>query len=166
MPTTLLSDFGHAESVRLLVAHYFVVGLESEDRVLEEGLAAPVPVEQHREITLDVVLCELFRQLLEVQHGLSDFQAIVIDAVVRILCDAHLFSKKFNTSPEFGNGFKPTHEASAESSSLELCLARRRKTKSIALSKIVLAMVFLWWRGLMTGGLAVSRHLPPPFIET
>ena len=55
--------------------------------------------------SLDVVLCELFRQLLEVQHGLSDFQAIVIDAVVRILCDAHLFSKKFNTSPEFGNGF-------------------------------------------------------------
>ena len=101
----LLSDFGHAESVRLLVVHYFVVGLESEDRVLEEGLAAPVPVEQHREIPLDVVLCELFRQLLEVQHGLSDFQAIVIDAVVRILCDAHLFSKKFNTSPEFGNGF-------------------------------------------------------------
>ena len=42
--------------------------------------------------------------MLTVQHGLSDFQAIVIDAVVRILCDAHLFSKKFNTSPEFGNG--------------------------------------------------------------
>ena len=73
--------------------------------------------------------------MLTVQHGLSDFQAIVIDAVVRILCDAHLFSKKFNTSPEFGNGFKPTHEARGESSSLELCLARRRKTKVLSLSK-------------------------------
>ena len=38
------------------------------------------------------------------QHSLSDFQAIVIDAVVRILCDAHLFSKQFDTFPKIGNG--------------------------------------------------------------
>ena len=123
----LLSDFGHAKSMWLLVAHDLVVSLESEDRVLEEGLAAPVPVEQHREITLDVVLCELLWQLLVVQHCLRDFQAIIIDAVVCILCETHLVSKKRNAVFEFR-------------------YSRNRLVQSC------IGHINLWWRGLMTGG--------------
>ena len=98
-----------------------------QDRVLEEGLAAPVPVEQHREITLDVVLCELLRQLLVVQHSLRDFQAIIIDAVVCILCETHLVSKKRNAVFEFR-------------------YSRNRLVQSC------IGHINLWWRGLMTGG--------------
>ena len=36
---------------------------------------------------------------------------------------------------------EPTNEARAESNLFELCLARRRKTKSVALSNVVLGMV-------------------------
>ena len=36
---------------------------------------------------------------------------------------------------------EPTNEVRAESNLFELCLARRRKTKSVALSNVVLGMV-------------------------
>ena len=36
---------------------------------------------------------------------------------------------------------EPTNEARAKSNLFELCLARRRKTKSVALSNVVLGMV-------------------------
>ena len=66
----------------------------------------------------------------EKQHCLSNFQAIVIDTAVCILCQTQFLSKKRNAVPEFGYSRGPTNEVSAEPSSLELCLARRRKTKS------------------------------------
>ena len=78
----------------------------------------------------------------EKQHCLSNFQAIVINTVVCILCDAQFFSKQFDTFPKIGNGF-------------------------YSLVQCVIGHVFLWWRGLMTGGVREkTRHLPPPFKET
>ena len=101
----LLSDFGHAKSMWLLVAHDFVVGLESEDHVLEERKAATILVQECRQVIVDVSLRELFRQLFKKQHCLSNLQAIIINTVVCILCDAQFFSKQFDTFPKIGNGF-------------------------------------------------------------
>ena len=92
------------ESFGFLVAHYIVVGLETEDRVLEEREATTVLVQERRQIVVDVTLCELLRQLLEKQHCLSNLQAIIINTVVCILCDAQFFSKQFDTFPKIGNG--------------------------------------------------------------
>ena len=41
----------------------------------------------------------------EKQHCLSNLQAIIINTVVCILCDAQFFSKQFDTFPKIGNGF-------------------------------------------------------------
>ena len=93
------------ESFGLLVAHDIVVGLESEDRVLEEREAATVLVQECGQVVVDVCLRELLRQLIGKQHCLSNFQAIIINTAVCILCDAQLFSKLFDTFPKIGNGF-------------------------------------------------------------
>ena len=129
------------ESSRLLKPHHLVVGLQSENHVLEEGQAATVFVQECGQIVVDVRLCELIRQLFEEQHCLSNFQAIVIDTAVCILCQTQLFSKKRNAVPEFGYSRN--------------CLVQ-----------CIIGHGERGWRGLMTGGFAVSRHLPPPFIET
>ena len=129
------------ETSRLLKPHHLVVGLQSENHVLEEGQAATVFVQECRQIVVDVRLCELIRQLFEEQHCLSNFQAIVIDTAVCILCQTQLFSKKRNAVPEFGYSRN--------------CLVQ-----------CIIGHGERGWRGLMTGGFAVSRHLPPPFIET
>ena len=75
------------------------------------------------------------------QHCLSNLQAIVIDTAVSILCKTQLLSEKRNAVPEFG-------------------YSRDRLVQS------VFGHINLWWRGLMTGGVEKSRHLPPPFRET
>ena len=77
----------------------------------------------------------------EKQHCLSNLQAIIINTVVCILCQTQLFSEKRNAVTEFGYG-------------------RDR------LVQCIVGHGILGWRGIMTGGLAVSRHLPPPFKET
>ena len=64
-----------------------------------------------------------------------------IDTAVCILCQTQLFCEKRNAVPEFRYSRQPTNEARAESNLFELCLARRRKTKSVALSNVVLGMV-------------------------
>ena len=129
------------ETARLLKPHHLVVGLQSEYGVLEEGQAATVFVQECRQIVVDVRLCELLWQLFEKQHCLSNFQAIVIDTAVCILCQTLLLGKKRDAVPEFGYSRQPTNEVRAESNLFELCLARRRKTKSVALSNVVLGMV-------------------------
>ena len=99
-----LAHFWKHETVWLLKPNHLVVGLQSEHCVLEEREAATVLVQERRQIVVDVTLCELLRQLLEKQHCLSNLQAIIINTVVCILCDAQLFSKQFNTFPKIGNG--------------------------------------------------------------
>ena len=131
------------ESARLLKPHHLVVCLQSEHRVLEERQAATVLLQECRQIVVDVCLCELLRQLLEKQHCLSNLQAIVIDTAVCILCQTQLFSEKRNAVTEFGYSRQPTNEARTESNLFELCLARRRKTKSAALSNVVLVIFFV-----------------------
>ena len=90
---------------------------------------------------------------------------VIIDAAVCILCQTQLFSEKRNAVPEFGYSRQPTNEARAESNLFELCLARRRKTKSVALSNVVLVIFFVV-EGINDGVVKEVRHLPPPFRKT
>lgn len=62
----------------------------------------------------------------EKQHCLSNFQAIVIDTAVCILCQTQLLSKKRNAVPEFGY---------SRDRLVQCCIGHG----------------YLWWRGLMTG---------------
>ena len=126
----------------MLKPHHLVVGLQSEYGVLEEGQAATVFVQECRQIVVDVRLGELLWQLIEKQHCLSNFQAIVIDTAVCILCQTQLLSKKRNAVPEFGY---------SRDRLVQCCIGHG----------------YLWWRGLMTGVLREkTRHLPSPFRET
>ena len=100
-----LAHFWKHEAVWLLKPHHLVVGLQSEHCVLEEREAATVLGKERRQIVVDVCLGELLRQLIEKQHCLSNLQAIIINTVVCILCDAQFFSKQFDTFPKIGNGF-------------------------------------------------------------
>ena len=100
-----LAHFWKHETVRLLKPHHLVVGLQSEHSVLEERDAATVLGKECGQVVVDVCLGELLRQLIEKQHCLSNLQAIIINTVVCILCDAQFFSKQFDTYPKIGNGF-------------------------------------------------------------
>ena len=66
----------------------------------------------------------------EKQHCLSNFQAIIINTVVCILCQTQLFSEKRNAVTEFGY---------SRDRLVQCCIGHGN----------------LWWRGLMTGGLSV-----------
>ena len=136
-----LANLWEYKAAGLLETHHLVVGLKTEDSVLEERQAATVLRQESRKIIVDVCLCELLWQLFEKQHCLSNLQAIVIDTAVSILCKTQLLSEKRNAVPEFG-------------------YSRDRLVQS------VFGHINLWWRGLMTGGVEKSRHLPPPFRET
>ena len=79
----------------------------------------------------------------EKQHCLSNFQAIVINTVVCILCDAQFFSKQFDTFPKIGNGFY----------SLVQCVIGHGFFVVEGINDVVV-------KGKKT------RHLPSPFRET
>ena len=78
----------------------------------------------------------------EKQHCLSNFQAIIINTVVCILCQTQLFSEKRNAVTEFGYGRN--------------CLVQ-----------CIIGHGVSWVEGINDGVVkCVSRHLPPPFKET
>jgi len=73
--------------------------------MLEIRNAVAVPAQEHRQVIVDVVLGEVVRKLLEVQHCLRDLQAIIINATVGILSQTELLCKERYAFPEFGNCF-------------------------------------------------------------
>ena len=80
--------------------------------MLEKEQAATVFVQECRQIVVDVRLCELLRQLFEDRHCLSNFQSIVTDTAVCILCQTQLLSKKRNAVPECGYSRRTKQEQS------------------------------------------------------
>ena len=97
-----LADLRQNKPVRLFDPHDLVIDLESEDHVLEIGHAVSLLVNQHREIPLNVVLGKVIGEFFVEEYRLCNLQAIIINAVVRILCEMQLFSKQLNAVPEFG----------------------------------------------------------------
>ena len=136
-----LAHFWKHETVWLLKPHHLVVGLQSEHRVLEEREAATVLGKECGQVVVDVTLCELLRQLLERQHCLSNFQAIIINTAVCILCQTQLFSEKRNAVTEFGYGRN--------------CLVQ-----------CIIGHGLFWVKGNNDGGVREVPSAPSPFKET
>ena len=91
-----LAHFWKHQSSGLFKSHDLVVVLQSEHRVFEEGDAVPFQVQQRGEISFDVILCEIVRQLLEIQRCLRNLELVVIDTVLGILGQTQLFMEKRN----------------------------------------------------------------------
>ena len=81
--------------------HEPVVVLQSEDRVFEEGDAVSFLVQERREVPLDVILSEIVRQLLKVKYSLRNLELVVIDPILCILFDTHLFIETRNAVFKF-----------------------------------------------------------------
>ena len=86
--------------------------------MLEKGNTVAIPVQEHRQIVVDVFLIEIVRQLVKIQHSLRNLQSVVIDSTVRVLSQAEFLSEK---------------RTDAKPSVIQACLVmtevRRRKTK-------------------------------------
>ena len=63
-----------------------------------------VPVQEHRQIVVNICLCEIVRKLLKIQYSLGNLQAVIVDSTVRILSQAELLCEKRNSFFEFRNG--------------------------------------------------------------
>ena len=120
------TDFWKNKSFGFLKAHDLVVVFQPEHRMFEMRNTVAIPVQEHRQIAVNVCLGEIVRQFVEIQYRLRDFQSVVIDRTIRILCQAEFLSKKRNTLPEFGYS-------------------------SNRLVQVCIGHGVLWCRGLMTG---------------
>ena len=89
-----------------------------------------IPVQEHRQVVVDVFLDEFVRKLLEIQCRLRNLQAVIVDRTVRVLSQAEFLSKQQYTVSEFGNNFN-------------------------RFVQVIFGHGLLWRRGLMTGGLVV-----------
>lgn len=90
-----LAHFG-GQSSRILESHILVVVFQTEYGMLKERQAVAIPVQEHRQIVIDICLCKIVRELLKIQYRLRNLQAIGVDGTVRILSQAEFLSKKRN----------------------------------------------------------------------
>jgi len=132
-----LAYFGEDESSRFLETHILVIILQSKHGMFEMRDRVAIPVQQHRQIVIDICLCEVIRKLLKVQYSLCNLQAVVVDTAVGILGQTKFFGKQRYAVPEFGNSFN-------------------RPVQSIVGHGV------LWCRGIMIGVVKRARHLPAP----
>ena len=120
------TDFWKNKSFGFLKAHDLVVVFQPEHRMFEMRNTVAIPVQEHRQIAVNVSLGEIVRQFVEIQYRLRDFQSVVIDRTIRVLCKAEFLCKQRNTLPEFGYS-------------------------SNRLVQVCIGHGVLWCRGLMTG---------------
>ena len=53
-----------------------------------------IPAQEHRQVVIDICLCEIVRKFLEIQYRLSNFQTVMIDTSVSILSQTEFLCKK------------------------------------------------------------------------
>jgi hypothetical protein len=129
------THFGKDKSFGFLKSHDIVVLLQPEYDMLEKGNTVAIPVQEHRQIVVDVFLSEIVRQLVKIQHSLRNLQSVVIDSTVRVLSQAELLSEKGNSFFEFRNGLN---------------------------GLVQISFVHFLVQGLLAEGLRDLRHLPVP----
>jgi len=103
--------------------------------MLKERQAVAIPVQEHRQIVIDICLCKIVRELLKIQYRLRNLQAIGVDGTVRVLSQAEFLSKKRNAIAVSWYG-----------------LNRLVQMSFVHDSFVV--------QGLLTGLLVADRHLP------
>lgn len=132
-----LAYFWEDESSRFLETHILIIILQSKHGMFEMRDRVAIPVQEHRQIVIDICLCKVIRKFLKIQYGLGYLQAVVVDTAVGILGQTKFFSEKRYAFLKIGNSFN-------------------RPVQGIVGHGV------LWCRGLMTGLLRLSRHLPAP----
>ena len=132
-----LAYLGQDKSSRFFESHALVVVLQSKHGMLEMRNSVTVPVQEHRQIVIDIYLCKVIRKFLKIQYGLGYLQTVVVDTAVGILGQTKFFGKQRYAFLKFGNSFNRPVQG-------------------------VVGHGVLWCRGLMTGLFEVSRYLPAP----
>ena len=72
--------------------------------MLKERQAVAIPVQEHGQIVIDVLLGEFIRQLLEIQYRLRNLKTVRVDSTVRILSQAEFLCEKGDTISQFRYG--------------------------------------------------------------
>jgi len=124
--------------------------------MFKERQTVAIPVQEHRQIVIDICLCKVIRKFLKIQYGLGYLQTVVVDTAVGILGQAEFLCEKRNDA-------KP----SAIQTCLVMAEVRRRKTKlnAIAVSwyglnrLVQMSFVHVRSAGLLAEGLRDLRHL-------
>ena len=62
--------------------------------MFEIGNTVAIPVQEHRQVALNICLREIVRELVKIQYGLGNLQAVVIDSTIRVLSQAEFLCKK------------------------------------------------------------------------
>ena len=107
----------------------------------KQPILTEIPLQEHRQVSVDISLSETVRQFFKIQHSLRNLQAVRIDSTVCVLSKTEFLSKERNAVPEFRhNLYRLVHDSVGHG--------------------------VLWCRGLMTGLFKVARHLPAPLIRT
>ena len=75
--------------------------MQSKHRMLKEGDAVSFLIQQRGEISLNVILCKIVRQFLEVQYSLRNLELVVIDTVLSTLSDTQFFIETRNAVFKF-----------------------------------------------------------------
>jgi hypothetical protein len=122
-----LAYLGQDKSSRFFESHALVVVLQSKHGMLEMRNSVTVPVQEHRQIVIDICLCKVIRKFLKIQYGLGYLQTVVVDTAVGILGQTKFFSEKRYAFLKIGNSFN-------------------RPVQSVVGHGV------LWCRGLMTEG--------------
>ena len=72
--------------------------------MLKERQAVAIPVQEHGQIVIDVLLGEFVRQLLEIQYRLRNLKTVRVDSTVRVLSQAEFLCEKGDTISQFRYG--------------------------------------------------------------
>ena len=128
------------KSSGFLEPHVLVVVLQSKHGMLEMRNSVTVPVQEHRQIVIDICLRKVIRKFLKIQYGLGYLQAVVVDTAVGILGQTKFFGKQRYAFLKFGNSFNRPVQG-------------------------VIGHGVLRCRGIMIGVVKRGRHLPAPLIE-
>ena len=122
------ADSREDEASGFLESHVLVIVLQTEHGMLKERHTVEIPLQEHRQVSVDICLSEIVRQFLKIQHSLRNLQAVRIDSIVCVLSKTEFLSKERNAVPEFRhNLYRLVHDSVGHG--------------------------VLWCRGLMTGGL-------------
>ena len=63
-----------------------------------------IPAQEHRQVSVNVILSKIIRQFLEIQYRLRNLQAIVADSTVRILSKTEFLCEERNAIFKFRYG--------------------------------------------------------------
>ncbi len=111
--------------------------------------AVAIPAQEHRQVVVDICLCEIVRKLLEIQYRLSNFQTVMIDTSVSILSQTEFLCKQRTDAKPRANELTRFAEVRRRKTLLNAFLEFRNGFNRLV--QVCIGHGVLWCRGLMTG---------------